>query len=400
MPNNPMKLRQKGSVSLSYLALLIPMVVAAAATIVIGYQVQLSNRATQAVDAASLACAFAGTADKNMNQRYLDFYRPKVVGVTAEPDMSSGCKVKMGYRLNSIFTSLTLSNTSFVASANSSELVRVEPSVSSSPTELVVVLDISGSMSSSITALKQILNNALTSLKNQQAQANSRDHIKLSVVPFADGVSVNNAPWLPQAGVFCVDGLTKQGDNVSASETVSNLDASHDKVSVDFKAPNQWLADCSATSPLLPLTSDLDVVANHIDGLAVTGGTASYQGLIWGIRQLTPNWQKDWGVTSRSSTSPTRKLVLMTDGADSNDTLDQLISAGLCDKASNTFGIQLNFIGFNVLAPRLEQFRRCAQSGSANSGKVFQANSTEELNEYFEQILKLEYETVLNFGNK
>jgi len=400
MPNKSIKRRQKGSLSLSYLAMLIPMVAAAAATIVISYQVQLTNRATQAVDAASLACVFAGEPDQKRNHAYLDFYRPKVVGVAAEPDMSSGCKVNMGYRLNTVFSSLTLSDTSLVTSANASERARLEPSVSSSPTELVVVLDISGSMSSSITGLKQILNDALTSLKEQQMQANSRDHIKLSVVPFSDGVSVTNAPWLTQAGVFCVDGLAKQGGNFSAADTVANLDVTHDRVGVDFKAPDKWLADCSATSPLLPLTSDLDLVARHIDGLAVTGGTASYQGLIWGVRQLTPNWQQDWNIAPNSSASPTRKLVLMTDGADSNDTFDQLVNAGLCSEASNRFGIQLNFIGFHVQDARLEQFRRCANSGSSDQGYVYDANSTEKLKDYFDQILKVEYETVLNFGNK
>ena len=387
--------KQSGSVVVSYLAILIPMIIASAATIVIGYQVQLSNRAMQAADAASFACEFKGEYDEELSQGYLDFYQPNISKVDARLGASSGCKVEMGYSLSTLFSALTLSDASYVASATASEKAYVSEVSDSDPIELVLVLDISSSMFGDIDELKAILNRGLTSLQNQQSQALSRDHIKVSIIPFSDGVSVHNAPWLSTSGTFCVEGTSEVDGSFSASTTVENLDVTHAQVPVKTSTPSDWRADCSSTSATLPLTSNMNDAIDAVNKLDTSGGTASYQGFIWGLRQLTPNWQAAWRIgPNRDEDNVERKLVLMTDGADAGTALDDLINAGLCDRATE-FGIDLNFVGFGVQGSRLEQFNRCA--GSANG--VFSANNTQQLNEYFSQLLSIEYDTKLNFGN-
>ena len=387
--------KQHGSVAISYLAMLIPMVIAAASTSVIGYQVQLSNRAMQAADAASIACEFKGEYDQALTQSYLDYYQPKIDKVRGQIRTNSGCNMSLGYSLSTIFTSLTLSDTSFVVSSTANEKAYVTEDVVSEPLELVIVLDISTSMYVAINDLKAILKRGIVSLKEQQNNAQSKDHIKVSIIPFSTGVSVNNAPWLNDARTFCVDGLTESENKFYAARTVANLDITHDQIPVKLSQPDEWRESCSATSFTLPLTADLDQVTNAVDSLITEGGTTSYQGLIWGLRQLTPNWQKAWEVgPNRNVDKVERKLVLMTDGNDNGRYFDDLINAGFCDRAKD-YGIALNFVGFGVNGSRLEQFTRCA----VDPKSVFSASDTQELDHYFSQLLSVEYDTKLNFGN-
>ena len=84
----------------------------------------------------------------------------------------------------------------------------------------------------------------------------------------------------------------------------------------------------------------------------------------------------------------------MTDGNDYGRYFDDLINAGLCDRAKD-YGIALNFVGFGVNGSRLEQFTRC----SVDPKGVFSASDTQDLDHYFAQLLSVQYDTKLNFGN-
>ena len=390
------RFKQQGSVTISYLAMLVPMLVASVATIVIGYQVQLSNRAMQAAEAASLACEYRGEYDAVTAQRYLDYYQPKVEAVTSVLGSNRGCQVDMGYQLSTVFSGFSLSDASFTAESNATEKAHIVETPTSESLELVLVLDISSSMLGDIDELKRILNTALSSLRDKQRNADNQDYIKVSVVPFSDGVSVLTPPWYDKSGVFCAEALTEPNGSFSAQATVANLDVTHDQLAVDMTEPNRWLSDCNPASPTLPLTSDLEQVITAIDGLNVSGGTSSYQGLIWGLRQLTPNWQNAWNVgPNQNDSNVKRKLVLMTDGADNDSVFDTLLSHGLCSEASSLYGVELNFIGFDVADARLEQFYRCTGDPQA----VFSARDTVDLDNYFSQILSVEYDTIINFGN-
>ncbi|NRB66073.1 MAG: VWA domain-containing protein [Vibrio sp.] len=393
---------QTGSVSLAFLALLIPLVVLSAATIMIGFQVQLSSRAMQAVDAASLACAFSDYSDPSVNQAYLDYYQPNVKLVKSEIFSTSGCEINMGYSLTGLFSSLKFAQASYSAQSNSVAQANVNQSSSVTPTEMTLVLDISSSMTGSIESLKRILIRAIERIERDNVQIDGRRAISISIVPFSDGVSARNTAWLEEKGVFCIDGLTKQaGGSVLVNETVQNLDRIHSEKAVSHRKPGKFLADCSDSATLVPLTDDMSEVKTAINALTTTGGTHSYQGIIWGARQLIPRWRQEWGYNPYSLT-PKQKLILMTDGADSGYVLDDLIEAGLCDRLANEFAIELNFIGFNVQESRLAQFQSCINAANTEGikGQVFSATNTEKLDEYFSKILEVQYDTTLNFGQK
>ena len=78
------------------------------------------------------------------------------------------------------------------------------------------------------------------------------------------------------------------------------------------QAYNDWSADGSVggstlcpESPIIPLTEDLDTLGNAIENLATvpvldpttnSGGTYVHLGVVWGLRSLSPLWQRVWQV--------------------------------------------------------------------------------------------------------
>ena len=208
---------------------------------------------------------------------------------------------------------------------------------------------------------------------------------------------VRNAPWLtPSKGVSkCVDGLAYNGWRVDANKTVNNLNKPAKELTFKDSTASPWLDYCSEESVILPLTYDLDDVIKHVDRLEVSGSTASYQGFIWGVRTLTETWQKDWEIMPVDSPFLSQRLILFTDGADSNNHLNDLIAAGLCDKVRDDLNIDVSFIGFDVSKARLQQFRDCAGSNDA----VFDASNRAELAKYFKQAIDIKTNVRIVLGD-
>ncbi|MGF1753180.1 VWA domain-containing protein [Vibrio makurazakiensis] len=389
--------RQAGSMTVSLLALLIPALFMVIATLMISAQIMVSNRAAQAADSASLACAYSDQAQPRMLSAYQEYYQPNLAGITRLAPVNQKCNISIGYSLSALLPTFTDEDFSSNVMASGGKMeARVTEVPTAIPTEMVLVLDISGSMSGNLDSLKSILTTALNTIEQESTQANASGAVSVSIVPFESGVSANRPPWLSNepTGVYCIDGLAYQNDTFSASLTVDNLATLHSERAVRFTPPQKWLTDCSPNSPLLPLTNQLSVVKKNIDALTVSGGTASYQGLIWGVRQLLPEWQHAWGVTASPSFGVRKKLVLLTDGDDSGSTFDQLVNAGFCNKVINQFGIEMNFIGYGVNASRLDQFQQCTN----DPDKVFSANNNNQLDKYFSDILSVEYDTKLQLG--
>ncbi|MEZ8149893.1 hypothetical protein BCU71_13435 [Vibrio lentus] len=386
--------KQQGSMTISFLALLFPALFIAVSTLMITAQVMVSNRAAQAADSAALACAYAKKATPRMMQAYQDYYRPTLKGVSGLPPENQDCRISLGYSLSPLLPNFQYeSYANKVTATGGGYKGVVESKQSSIPTELVLVLDVSGSMGSNIQSLKSILSNALNTIQSQSNNANDLDSVSISIVPFDSGVAAQRPPWLSKeaAGIYCIDGLNYRNGNFSAALTVDNLATLHSQQPVKFAKPNGWLSDCNQSSPMLPLTSVFSRVRNSINSLTANGGTRSFHGLLWGVRQLIPSWQQAWGINVSTVPETRRKLVLFTDGADEGDTFDQLVNAGFCTTAINQYGIEMNFIGYGVSSSRIAQFERCA----GNPSRVFSATNTTQLNEYFSDILAVEYSATI-----
>lgn len=384
--------KQQGSMTISFLALLFPALFIAVGTLMISAQVMVSNRAAQAADSAALACAFADQATLPMMQAYQDYYKPTLKGVSGlKPENpGSSCRISLGYSLSPLLPNFKYeSYADEVAATGGGYKGVVESKQSPIPTELVLVLDVSGSMGSNIQSLKSILSDALNTIQSQSKSANDLESVRISIVPFDSGVAAQRPPWLSKeaAGIYCIDGLSYRSGNFSAALTVDNLATLHSERPVKLPPPSY----CNQDSPMLPLTSVFSRVQNSINNLTANGGTSSYHGLVWGVRQLIPRWQQAWRINASTVPETRRKLVLFTDGDDSGDAFTQLVNAGFCTTAINQYGIEMNFIGYGVSASRIAQFENCA----GDTQRVFSATNTAQLNEYFSDILAVEYSATI-----
>ena len=241
-------------------------------------------------------------------------------------------------------------------------------------------------MSSQLPQLKRIINRAIEDIHHQDADETGA--VRFSVVPFSSGVGVLDAPWMPESAgkITCVDGLSYGLHSVDYAATVDDLGKSSFSLDIKTTFSDEWLDGCSLDVAILPLTDNLDRVTKSVDALTTNGSTSSYQGLIWGVRTLLPQWQDEWQITPVGSTDLVQRLILFTDGADQGSYLDDLIDEGLCRAIQSQFNIEMSFIGFEVDERRLQQFRECA----GDKGKVYDAQNTQELAVFFNEALQTE----------
>ena len=188
--------QQKGSITLSFLALLTPALFIAVGTLMISAQVMVSNRAAQAADSAALACAFADEATLRMMRAYQDYYHPTLKGVSGLTPKNQECRISLGYSVTPLLPHFSYRRDDQKVTATGGGFKGVvESKHSAIPTELVLVLDVSGSMGSNMSSLKSILSNALNTIQSQSNNANDLDSVSISIVPFDSGVATHRPLW-------------------------------------------------------------------------------------------------------------------------------------------------------------------------------------------------------------
>ena len=241
--------------------------------------------------------------------------------------------------------------------------------------EIVLVLDISGSMLATLSSgkrrievLKESANMLLSKL---EAMGNTK--IKASIVPFTMNVNIgksnihmvkgeNNAlfagtEWKgcvmePSKGNFVSDNPGKKfqayiyppmpdsnspgaycplnksnGTNSGYQNMTEAINAS--STSAQFDGPNK---NC-VRFPLQPLTSNITKVRNHLDKLEAHGnyGTIIGPGVTWGMRVLSPDWPFKQGNKWQSGTR--KIMIVLTDG---EQTTEAEYFPATCNKAQNT----------------------------------------------------------------
>lgn len=390
--------RQRGAIALTFTFMLPAIMSLLAMTVFFSMYSQVVIRTGQAAEAAGLACGYQQSDERTVIDGILDYYRPNFVlsalGNSVSLDGDKGCNISVQYNFKPAMKKLlpVEVNSSSLVASNSGSSAKLVANVIQNPTDFSLVLDISGSMGSDLPELKRIITDVISDIDP------SNNQVRFSIVPFQTGVGVMAAPWLSssKASPKCVDGLAYRGSNFDADKTVRSLNSS--PKSLDFKevTPGPWLDRCSQTAFILPLTNDLNNVIKYVNSLSTSGTTASYQGLIWGVRTLTEKWQQAWKITPVTSSSLTQRLILFTDGSDNGGGryFDDLMNAGLCDEIQQNLNIEVSFIGFGVSANRIKQFQQCA----GGLGAVFDAKDSADLADYFEKALKVESKPRLVLG--
>ena len=160
----------------------------------------------------------------------------------------------------------------------------------------------------------------------------------------------------------------------------------------------QW--NCRDTATILPLTTNVETVKNHLGGLEAEGATTySTLGLIWGHRLLDPTWRDIWGdpvhpIDLSQHEDAQKALVLLTDGKD-NFHKDSSHRATACQEAKDD-GIKVfvivalngqGAVGYDFSFKR--SMENCSSNHSNDPGQYFffyEDVTPEELQDTFRSI--------------
>lgn len=241
--------------------------------------------------------------------------------------------------------------------------------------EVVLVLDISGSMKATLSSGKKridVLKESANMLLNKlEAMGNTK--IKASIVPFTMNVNVGKSntsmvddddnalfagtEWKgcvmePSKGNFVSDNPGKKFQayiyppmpnsysygaycSINKSNGTNNgyqnmtEAANSSSMSAQFDGPNK---NC-VRYPLQPLTNNIAKVRTHLDNLEAHGnyGTIIGPGVTWGMRILSPDWPFEEGNKWQSGTR--KIMIVLTDG---EQTTEAEYYPSTCNKAKNT----------------------------------------------------------------
>ena len=270
----------------------------------------------------------------------------------------------------------------------------------STPVEVVLALDVSGSMQSSIgKGIYEPGNNAIDNVKHAARELvaildpNGYVRVAVGIVPWYAAVRLDtqsakrwtDADWVAHAGTGtpppawqgCFDshrriyaGTPKAPEPTAAALFELPEDAPFAQAACE-KSPLTTLP----MPALFPLSTERTTIESNIDALDAGsgGGTFSTLGLLWGQRMLEPAWKGVWGGSgihpADRSTPEHAKLrkviVLLTDGADSHD-LNGISRAKACEVAKSR-GTEIFVIAVIHKKFDTEEFRQALRDCSSEA---------------------------------
>lgn len=265
-----------------------------------------------------------------------------------------------------------------------------EARFSTTPVEVAMVLDVTGSMNSGgkLTSLKSAAKKAIDILLPTGANNSS---VKIGLVPYSEGVRLSNTLAKKASGQNTYNCMTERTYN-----KYSDVSYSSEYVGYDNKA------NCSGNQ-LKPLTNNGKKLKNEITFLSASGYTAGHLGIAWGYYMLSEKWQNLWKGNSKPDdygTNTKKIAILMTDG--SFNTYFQGVTGdptgpqqaksandakGLCtDMKRPGHDIEIYSIAFNAPTSAKQILQNCATPNSSKTTYYYDANSQAELEAAFVEI--------------
>ncbi len=266
--------------------------------------------------------------------------------------------------------------------------------------EIALVLDSTGSMDDDgkMSTLKTVANNFIDKMDEMRDTSNE---IKIGVVPYASYVNVGRAnkyaSWMAGTGRFW------QGCVRSRPAPDTLVDGA---ISIRFRGTFVW----GCPTALLPLTEDSDQMKSTISSMKPAGYTYIAEGVMWGLRVLSPaapfTEGKSLG-TLPSTTSHRKIMLILTDGdntiapnlpgdgrhtliADEDDDDDEVLRIAnantreACEEARDA-GVMIFAValGTDVSEKGEAVLRDCAQSAD----RYYVAVDASELHDIFDDFL-------------
>lgn len=268
---------------------------------------------------------------------------------------------------------------------------------STTPVEISMVLDVTGSMNSQgkLKSLKLAAQDAVDILL---PEGKNNSQVRVGLVPYSEGVRLTDALAAKASGQTTNKCMTERSLNATTdvsytSEFVSAING----------------AGCS-TSFVQPLTSKGNILKQEINALAANGFTAGHLGIAWGYYMLSEKWQNLWPKDAKPANynSKTKKIaILMTDGefntyfeGHENDPRATPQTINASNKSSKALcadmkkakaggaGIEVYSIAFNAPNNAKATLQNCASKNTKSTTYFYDANSEEELRTAFAEIAK------------
>ena len=300
---------RRGSVAIILAVSLVPIILAVGLSIDIGRAYIVKQQLLRAADATALAVASAygnGTDSDTVAQNFFNAnYPTSKLGTPGQPS------VTVTDELVTVATSATLETTFMKIAGLDTITVNATSEVSRETTglELVMVLDNTGSMSSS--SKLTTMQSAAVALVESLIEGTTSDTVKIGLVPFAGGVNVGNsdaaftAAYVDDPTVYdwgttdwegCVmarpDPYDQTDDDVAtggtwppfywADDSYNNWYSSWWGYSIDSSPPSSQGPNKYCPRAITPLTNVKATLISEINSMWASGYTHVNLGAVWG----------------------------------------------------------------------------------------------------------------------
>ena len=387
--------RKEGNFSMMFAVMTVPLLAAVAFTVDYNNMLRLRGELQNASDAATLYAARFYELNKALPplSEINDF-------LAANGDFEGLVVTGYGFEDNEVKLDTRITYLPLIMSAvvNQNYDMDVRSAAFISPDtriEVALVLDNTGSMASQgkIGGLKVAATNFTNTLFDAVKPTVS---VKVGVVPFAQYVNVGtgnrNAAWMDVPADTA--SLTWRGCAGSRGSASDKLALTDDTPSERF--PGIMNATCPR--PLLPLSESRADVLAKIDDMNASGMTYIADGVMWGLRVLSPAAPFTEGVDPATTEAVVRKImVVMTDGentrapnfpvsADHNGTKMSRADSWTQQACnySRQQGVEVFTVTYGTQVPISAKnlMKRCASSPA----NFYDAASTDKLDEVFQEI--------------
>lgn len=234
--------------------------------------------------------------------------------------------------------------------------------------ELMLVLDVSGSMGGSkISALRTASTGLLDAI---YGGAETRPDTWIGVTPFSGRVNVFDygASWMTGTGPGWSDRLCTDR---RSSPNIENDEPPSAEAFPYYFATSGYSGTATCPTPkALGLTPDRSTVQTRIDSLVSTAGTSTQVGMVWGWRMLSPKWQGLWSDASLPKSyadSPGKYVIIMTDGENFPFESDDPFTEEEADErllrectAMKAEGIKIFSVAFDMGSTLTSLYQQCA----------------------------------------
>jgi Flp pilus assembly protein TadG len=197
--------------------------------------------------------------------------------------------------------------------------------------DVAFVFDVSGSMiGTRMEQLKDAAIVAVDQLLPDDPPEGHEEDIRISMVSYNN--SVNAGPYFTAMTGQSTQGFHRYYHNyyrryfnIPYTTTCVFQRTGSEKFTDEPPGPNKyataadyWDRDDCRDAPPVPLTTDRDTLADYVESLDPSGGTAGHLGIAWGWYMISPDWWETVGGSqplNYDEPDTAKALILMTDGA-------------------------------------------------------------------------------------